>query len=90
MITTLTPELTTTVPPELARQFNLHPGTQLDWQAGADSIVIHVKSSEPSREELVRRLHELGSKHRRSGQDAVADLIREREEEHELRERVLA
>ncbi|MES2598046.1 MAG: hypothetical protein V4662_22120 [Verrucomicrobiota bacterium] len=90
MITTLTPELTTAVPPELARQLNLRPGTQLDWEADADGLVIHVKAIEPSREELLKRVRELGRKHKLEGVDAIGDLIREREQEHEMRERVLS
>ncbi len=89
MTTTLSSELTTTVPANLARQFNLRPGTQLDWQAEENGIVIHVKVAEPSRHALVARLHELGAKHRRPGEDAVADLIREREMDDELRNKVL-
>ncbi len=85
MITTLGPDLTTPVPETLARLLNLRPGVQLDWQAGENEAIIHVKAAPPSREELVKRLHELGRQHKKEGQDAVGDLIRERELEHELR-----
>jgi antitoxin component of MazEF toxin-antitoxin module len=89
MITTLGPDLTTPIPETLARLLNLRPGVQLDWQAGENEAIIHVKVASPSREELVKRLHELGRQHKKEGQDAVGDLIRERELEHELRSQVL-
>jgi hypothetical protein len=89
MITTLSPDLTTPVPPPLAKQFNLRPGAQLDWQADKEGIVIHVKVATPTRLELAERLHELGAKHKRGGDDPVADLIRERIAEDELRQGVL-
>ena len=90
MITTLSPDLTTPVPEALIQRLNLHPGSQLDWRADtSDENVIHVTVSQPSKAELVRRLHELGAKHRKPGMNAVADLIREREEEHEMREAAL-
>ncbi len=89
MITTLSPDLTTPIPETLARLLNLRPGVQLDWQADANEAIIHVKVATPSREELLRRVRELGRKHKKVGQDAVGDLIRERELEDELRSRVL-
>jgi bifunctional DNA-binding transcriptional regulator/antitoxin component of YhaV-PrlF toxin-antitoxin module len=89
MITTLSPDLTTPIPEQLARLLNLRPGVKLDWQADENKTVIHVKVATPSREELVKRLHEIGRKHKKEGQDAVGDLIRERELDQELRTRVL-
>ena len=79
MITTLGPDLTTAVPAALARELHLRPGSQLDWNADKDGLTIHGKISEPSRAELLRQVRELGRKHKRDGEDAVADLIRERE-----------
>ncbi len=90
MTTTLSSELTTTVPANLARQFNLRPGTQLDWQAEENGIVIHVKVAEPSREELLRQVRELGRKGKQKGEDAVGDLIRQRVQDDEGRSQVLA
>ncbi|MEQ1751886.1 MAG: hypothetical protein ABL974_20860 [Prosthecobacter sp.] len=58
---------------------------QLDWQADETETVIHMKVAAPSREEQLRRVRELGRKHKKEGQDAVGDLIRERELDHELR-----
>ena len=94
MITTLSAELTTPVPAPLARQLNLRPGTQLDWAADAEGMVIHVKVSQTplsmgERMEMLRRLREIGTQNKREGEDAVADLIREREIDDELRRRVL-
>lgn len=89
MITTLSPDLTTPIPEHLARLLHLRPGVQLDWQADENEAVVHVKVAAPSREELVKRLHELGRQHKKAGQDAVGDLIRDRELDHELRRRVL-
>jgi antitoxin component of MazEF toxin-antitoxin module len=89
MTTTLSPDLTTAVPPALAERFNLRPGAQLDWEADEDRLVIHVKAAAPTREELARRLHELGAKHRAAAADAIGDLIRERADEDSERERML-
>lgn len=90
MITTLSSDLTTPVPEALVELLNLHPGSQLDWQMdGANQRIVIDVAVVSDRLTLLRQLREMGRKHKRPGQDAVADLIRERVEEDQMREDVL-
>jgi bifunctional DNA-binding transcriptional regulator/antitoxin component of YhaV-PrlF toxin-antitoxin module len=89
MLTTLSPDLTTQLPAELARQFGLSAGSQLDWVAGSDANVIMVTVLHPGRKELLERVRAIGSRHRKSGEDSVADLIAERTQDDQRRAKVL-
>ena len=90
MITTLSPDLTTPVPEALIQRLNLHPGSQLDWQADGQVITIQVQAAAPDRLKLLQEVRALGRKNKRDGEDPIADLIRERVEEDEIRTRELA
>ena len=77
MTTTVTESNQVSIPPEIAREFHIHPGTRLDW-AKAGEGVIAVKPL-PSRGELARQLLGAGRHLLKPGVDPIGDLIRERE-----------
>ena len=89
MLTTLSTDMTTRVPRELAQQFGLGAGSQLDWMPGGDDGVIIVTVRQPSRKELLQRVRAIGARDRHSGEDSVADLIAERGVDEGLRNQSL-
>jgi AbrB family looped-hinge helix DNA binding protein len=70
-----------TVPAEIARKFDLHPGSKLDWSEGKQpgTILIRVQ---PSVGQLLKRAQELGSKLK--NRKLVDELVRSREDEDAL------
>jgi len=82
MTTTVTESNQVSIPPEIAREFDIHPGTQLDWaKAGGGAILVKPL---PSRGELARQLMGAGRRWLKPGADPVGDLIRERERDDKL------
>lgn len=79
MKTTVTGKNMVSIPAEVARQFGIKPGYKLDWEPveGKQEILIKVI---PDRVEIARQLFGKFA-HYSPGVDAVAELIREREEE---------
>jgi len=73
MTTTVTESNLVSIPPEIAREFDIHPGTRLDW-AKAGGGVIAVKPL-PSRGELARKLLGAGRHLLKPGADPIGDLI---------------
>jgi hypothetical protein len=69
----------TSIPVSISRSIGIRPGWKLDWNLGKGPDELLVKVI-PDRAEQARRLFGQG-KQRGAGRDAVADLIREREEE---------
>ena len=65
------------IPPDIAREFGIHPGTQLDWTEAGEGV-ISVKPLH-RRGRLARQLLGAGRHLLRPGADPVGDLIRERE-----------
>jgi AbrB family looped-hinge helix DNA binding protein len=82
MTTTVTESNQVSIPPEIARDFDIHPGTRLEW-AKADEGTILVKPL-PSRGELARQLMGAGKRWLKPGADLIGDLIRERERDDML------
>jgi AbrB family looped-hinge helix DNA binding protein len=76
MITTVTGKNQITIPAQLAREFDIAPGTRLDWTKGGDGTLI-VKII-PSRAELATRLAGRGKRHLRQGSHPIRDLIEDR------------
>jgi AbrB family looped-hinge helix DNA binding protein len=76
MITTVTGKNQITIPAQLAREFDIAPGTRLHWAKGGEGILI-VKIV-PNRPELARRLAGRGRKHLRQGSDPIRDLVEDR------------
>lgn len=82
MTTTVTESNQASIPPDIAREFDIHPGTRLEWaKAGEGAIIVKPL---PSRGELARQLMGAGRRWLKPGADPVGDLIREREQDGEL------
>ncbi|MCX7113436.1 MAG: hypothetical protein NTX45_25705 [Proteobacteria bacterium] len=81
MITIVVEDNQITIPDELARECNIKAGTQLDWSKNADGS-LRIKPL-TNRGELARRLAGIGRQWLKSGNDPIADLIRERVAEDE-------
>ena len=82
MTTIVTESNQVSIPPEIAREFGIHPGTRLEW-AKAGEGVITVKPL-PNRGELARQLMGAGRHLLKTGADPIGDLIREREQDDHL------
>ena len=82
MTTTVSESNQVCIPLDLAREFDIHPGTRLEW-AKAGEGVITVKPV-PNRGELARQLMGAGRHLLKPGADPIGDLIREREEDAQL------
>ncbi len=65
-----------TIPAKLASQFDIRPGTGMDWSLGDNGVLI-VRPL-PKRGELARRAAGVGRQWLPEGVDPVADLIDER------------
>jgi AbrB family looped-hinge helix DNA binding protein len=77
MTTTVTESNQVSIPPEIARDFDIHPGTQLEWaKAGEGTILVKPL---PSRGELARQLMGAGRRWLKPGADPIGELVRERE-----------
>ena len=82
MTTTVTDSNQVSIPPEIARDFAIHPGTRPEWlKTREGSITV---TPLPSRGDLARQLMGAGRRWLKPGTDPVGDLIREREEDDQL------
>jgi AbrB family looped-hinge helix DNA binding protein len=82
MTTTVTENNQVTIPPQIASEFDIHPGTLLEWsKTGEGTIAIKPLSS---RGELARQLMGAGRHWLKPGADPIGDLIRERERDDKL------
>ena len=70
------------IPPELAREFDIHPGTRLEWAKAGDGVIT-VKPV-PSRGEMARKLLGAGRHLLQPGANPIGDLLRERERDDQL------
>jgi AbrB family looped-hinge helix DNA binding protein len=88
MTTTLTGKNQITVPAEIARKLGLQTGARFDWAVSdqPNQIVITIR---PTRRQLLDRVRAIGRRYGKPGQNPIADLIREREEDDRMREAVL-
>ena len=82
MTTTVTESKQVRIPADIAREFDIHPGTRLEW-ANAGEGVIAVKPV-PCRGEMARQLMGTGRRWLKPGTDPINDLLREREQDHQL------
>jgi AbrB family looped-hinge helix DNA binding protein len=82
MTTTVNESNQVSIPPDIAREFDIHPGTRLEWaKAGEGAIIVKPL---PGRGELARQLMGAGRHWIKPGSDPIADLIREREKDDKL------
>lgn len=70
-----------TIPAAIARELEIEPGMQVEWEIGKDRCLI-LRPVE-SRYEKVKRLEGILRPYLKPGDDPIADLIREREMEDE-------
>ena len=54
MTTTVTESNLVSIPPDIAREFDIHPGTKLEWAKGGEGLIT-IKPL-PDRGELARQL----------------------------------
>lgn len=71
--------MSVTIPVELAEEVGLHRGSAVQWERIADGRL--ALRTEASRHAAADRLHGMLKGYLKSGESAVADLIREREED---------
>jgi AbrB family looped-hinge helix DNA binding protein len=82
MTTTVTENNQVTIPPQIASEFDIHPGTRLEWyKTGEGTIAVKPLFS---RGELARQLMGAGRHWLKPGADPIGDLIREREQDDKL------
>lgn len=82
MTTTVSESNQVSIPPDIAREFDIHPGTQLEWAKGGEGIIA-VKPL-PDRGELARQLLGAGRRWLQPGADPIGDLLRERHLDDQL------
>ena len=82
MTTTVSESNQVSIPPEIAREFDIHPGTKLEWANGGKGVI----TIKPllRRGELARQLMGAGRHLLKPGADPVGDLIRGREQDDQL------
>ena len=82
MTTTVTANNQVSIPPDIAREFDIRPGTQLEWAKTGEGIIT-VKPL-PNRGELARQLMGAGRRWLKPGVNPIDDLIWEREQDAKL------
>ncbi len=82
MTTTVTESNQVSIPPEIASEFDIRPGTQLEWLKSEEGGIL-VKPV-PNRGDLARQLMGAGKRWLKTGVDPVADLIQARELDDKL------
>lgn len=82
MTTTVGESNVVCIPPEIAREFDIHPGTRLEW-ARTEGGHIEVKPL-PGRGELARELMGAGRHLLAPGDDPIGNLLRGRERDDVL------
>jgi AbrB family looped-hinge helix DNA binding protein len=82
MTTTVTESNQASIPPEIVREFDIHPGTRLEWARTREGAII-VKPL-PNRGEMARQLMGAGKRWLKPGVDPIGELIREREQDDHL------
>jgi len=80
--TTVTEHNQVSIPPEIAREFGIQPGTRLEWAKAGEGVIV-VKPL-PNRGQLARQLLGAGRHLLKPGADPIGDLVRERERDDQL------
>lgn len=82
MTTTVTESNLVSIPPDIARDLGIHPGTQLEWAKTGEGTIL-VKPL-PNRGEQARQLMGAGRRWLKPGANPIDDLIQEREQDEKL------
>lgn len=85
MTTKVTGKNQITIPAKIAREYDIHPGTELAWNKGTDDNTIMIKIM-PSVDEQLDRIREDVAKYNINADSALAELQRMRDEEDEAAE----
>ncbi len=80
MATKVTGKNQITIPASIAREYNIHPGTELVWRQGREGNTILLKIM-PSVDEQLNDIREDAARYRIDADSALADLQRMRDEE---------
>lgn len=72
-------DLSVTIPEEMAERMGLHPGSPVQWESAPNGG--YTLRPALSRHEAIDRLSGMLKGYLKPGESAVADLIREREED---------
>ena len=88
MITTVTGKNQVTIPAEVVKHAHIQQGSQLDWSFDGKRRELRVKIL-LSRGELAHQTRECFRKHVKPGEDLVAELVAEREQDDKEREHCL-
>lgn len=81
IVATVTGKNQVTIPAAIVRELELKPGMQLAFRLGEDGTIL-VRPVE-TRAELARRLQGILRPYLKPGEDPIAELIREREQDDE-------
>ena len=79
MTSTVTEGNQVRIPPDIACEFNIHPGTQLAWAKAGEGVIAVTPVT--SRGEWARQLLGAGRRWLKPGADPSGDLLRDREED---------
>ena len=79
MITTVTEKSQVMIPAQLADEIGIQSGTRIEWIIGGEGVLI--VQVLPSRGELARKAEGMGRSWLTQGEDPIAELIAEREED---------
>ena len=82
MTTTVTESNQVVIPPDIARDFDIHPGTQLEWAKTSEGTILVTPL--PDRGGLARQLMGTGKRWLKPGTDSIGELVREREQDDTL------
>ena len=82
MTTTVSESDHVRIPPEIVCEFDIRPGTRLEWAKAAEGGILVTPL--PSRSELARRLMGAGRRWLKPGADPLGDLVREWEQDDQL------
>ena len=82
MTTTVTESNEVSIPPDIAREFDIHPGTQLAWAKAGEGVISVTPVT--SRGERARQLLGAGRRWLKPGADPSGDLLRERASDDRL------
>jgi AbrB family looped-hinge helix DNA binding protein len=82
MTTTVRENNVVTIPPEIARELDIRPGTKLEWEKTPEETILLKPVLNSA--QIEQELRGAGRRWLGPGDDPVADLIRERRQDDEL------
>ncbi len=80
MTTKVTGKNQVTIPATIAREYDIHPGTELAWSKGADENTIMIRVM-PSVDDLLNGIREDAAKYNIDADSALVDLQQMRDDD---------